>query len=191
MLKKTLILPFAIEDEESLRREDWLSRQLPALLRNTLEKDKPGLMTASPLAAENDGRRTWIVHRRRWEPAEAARFASERHYERVVVGQVVGSPSPGGIRQVEVLAVDAQTSEVLADIRLEGDLIQVSRELLERLAFLVDLRPEGAAARLEPGTRSALAFEHYLRGLDVLLTLRSPGIDLERPDGAIEPFEAA
>ena len=189
--EKTLLVPLAIDDDRTLRSEDWLSRQIPILLRNVYEKCLPGRFVASPLATEVEGRRMWVVHRRLWNDHEARAFAAERGYGRVIFGRLLGAPGIGGSRSIELRALATEGEETLFNVRLSGDLLRIAGAAVGAMAGLAEMTENEARRLFEPGTRSAAAFEHYLRGLDVLLALRSDRIALNHPDALLESFDAA
>ncbi len=189
--RKIIILPFALESETLRQKSDFLGRQIPIFLRNCFEKHEHGRVVASPIATEKDDRRYWIVHRDLWSDDAARNFARERGYDIVVFGILTGPSSEGSIRTLKLRAVMVETGKVIVDKTITGDVFRIIRTSLEGLSVYASMIPRDAAALFVPETESAPAFENYLRGLDVLLALRSQGIELNDYDKALEPFARA
>ncbi len=188
---RMLLLPLAIEDETVRRRQDWLSRQLPVLVRNAIEPARPGAVVASPLATEEDGKRVWMIHRGLWDREQARVFGRDRGYERIGFGSLVEGADIAGERVIRWLVLDTATGAVLMDEFFQGVILAMAGQIVERFARVVGIPKEEARSLFQAGTTSAEAFEHYLHGLDVLLTQRSDGIELVDPAGALEPFDEA
>ncbi len=188
---RMLLLPLAIEDEAVRRQQNWLSRQLPVLVRNAIEPARPGVVVASPLATEEDGRRVWMIHKGLWDREQARVFGRDRGYERIGFGSLIEGAEIAGERVIRWIVLDTATGAVLLDEFFQGVIHSIAGTIVERFARVVGIPKEEASSLFQPGTASAEAYEHYLHGLDVLLTQRSEGIELVDPAGALEPFSEA
>lgn len=189
--RKILILPFALETEDLREHADFLSRQLPVLLRNCFEKERPGRVVTSPIASELEGERRWVLHSELWSDEAAARFARERGYDIVIFGALHGPATAGSERQLKLRGLLSEDGKVLIDRLVVGDVFRMTERSLEAMAVYIPMIPKQAVALFESQTESAPAYEHYLAGLDALLALRSTGIRLAEPARALADFEAA
>ncbi|MFT7616599.1 MAG: tetratricopeptide (TPR) repeat protein [Planctomycetota bacterium] len=189
--RKIIILPFALEEEGLRSKSDFLGRQIPIYLRNCFEKQEPGRVVASPIATEKSNFRYWVVHKDLWRDDAARSFARERGYDIVVFGILSGPSSEGSIRTLRLKSLMVESGKILVDKTITGDIFRIMRTSLEGLSVYASMIPRDAAALFTPETESAPAFENYLRGLDVLLALRSDGIQLNNYEKALEPFKRA
>lgn len=188
-MAKILILPFSLKDAEKEADVQFLTRQLPVLVRNAFERFVPGVVVAAPFATTVDGKRAWVVQSRSWSDDTALSFAAEKGYAYVAMGDLA-SGSTRGIRSLRFRLLDAIHAVSVVDKDFTGDVLALGRAVAAALAPYAGVdAAEGAV--FEPGTTAAIAYEHYMRGLDVLLTLRSPQMELKEPERALEPFVAA
>ena len=190
--ERILILPFALASEGDLHRRDYLSRQLPVLVRNAVERSEPGKVTALPLAAEDDGGgRSWVLRSGILSDEQALGFAAGRDFSSVVFGAFSLASNSALELHIRVLACEGHRSgELILEERIEGDALSLTRAALCALAPLLDKTPEELDEGFVAGTTSAAAWENYMEGLDQILEARAPGIDPRRArdgHGALRP----
>lgn len=188
MDSRVLILPLALSDAESADDHGFMSRQVPVAVRNAVEMRLNGRVVAAPLATEMDGRRMWVVHRRMWGVDRAARFGAARNYTHVVCGELDTSDC-GWALDVKVTSVE--DGAIVAQLHKEGDVFQLVRGILGAIGPVIDLDPSAAMSLFEAPTDEASVYERYMHGLDVLLSLRSPGMQLDEPGTYLAPFTEA
>lgn len=189
-MKKVLILPFAHPAAESNQDDHYLTRQLPILVRNAFEKSIPGRVVAVPLATTTGERRVWVVNSQKWTDDAAVVFASERGYDIVAVGDFERTES-AHVYSAHFRGVAVSDARVLFDKTFTGDVLTIGRAMIGILAPELDIETRQATALFAPDTKSAEAYEFYMRGLDVLLTLRSDDMRLDAPERAMQPFADA
>ncbi len=189
--RKIIILPFALEESDLRQKADYLGRQIPIFLRNCFEKKEPGRVVASPIATEKHDHRYWVVHKDLWRDEAARSFAKERGYDIVVFGILSGPSAEGSIRTLKLRSVMVESGKVVVDKTITGDIFRIIQTALEGMSVYASMIPKDAAALFDKESKSAPSFESYLRGLDVLLALRSEGIQLNNYDKALEPFDRA
>ena len=176
--------------DDLLEERSYLSRQLPVMIRNALDVFSPGAFMAAPLAVEANGVRRWVVYREPWKRDVAADFGRTQKYASVAVGSLT---SVGGGRELkaDIDVLGCAEAQVMSTVSLEGSVLDVVRGILVLLGELIVLSPQESQDLFQPGTESPDAFESYLKGLDILLTLRSVGMELKDPGCALEPFAEA
>jgi tetratricopeptide (TPR) repeat protein len=160
------------------------------MIRNALDAFSPGAFVAAPLAAETEGAHRWVVYREPWARKVATEFGLAQGYSAVVAGSLSTVEGSREL-QVQIEILDCADSRLIASGGGTGSLLDVIKITLGLLGELVALQPDEAVALFRPGTQMPSAYESYAEGLDVLLTLRSQGMELKDPSVAMDPFESA
>jgi tetratricopeptide (TPR) repeat protein len=190
IVRQMLILPFSSATAESDPSEHYLTRQLPILVRNAFETRLPGAVIAAPFATKVGDRRVWVVQARSWGDDSALAFGSQRGFDFVVCGHLEPTDD-AGVRILSLHALDTESQSTAVRTVVRGDTLGLGRLAIEALAPLLALGAQEAGELFDPGTRSARAYECYMQGLDVLLTLRSSDMALDDAAGALDPFVRA
>ncbi|MEE9395045.1 MAG: tetratricopeptide repeat protein [Planctomycetota bacterium] len=194
---RTLILPLAILDPATSEAESYLSRQIPILLRNQFNRLAPDEFLASPLAMDADQGRAWVMTSECMRDETALTLARRQKANHVVFGALGGPPRGGrhgGASAPRVLflrGLDVESGRATFERTFSGDLLRVLRCALKVLVQSSPSRFESVADRFRPGTHNVEAFEQFLLGLDVLLAIRTQGIELPDLQALFDPFHRA
>lgn len=190
-IEKLLILPFALVDERVRDHAGYLGRQLAIAIRNVYAEVAPGVVEVTPLVAETDGERAWVVHDTAVHDAEARRLAYTKGFPVVVRGHLSVSEEDAERLQLDVTVLRCSDGALLGRRRACGRLMDLVVSVSNLLARLGIADPEVVGEKARPATEDEEAFAGYLLGLDVLLALKTEGMSLPDPSRALDPFESA
>jgi tetratricopeptide (TPR) repeat protein len=190
-IEKILILPFALLDEGLTRNAGYLGRQLAIAVRNVFSELAPDVVHVTPMVTETEEGRAWVVHETPLTDEEARRIARGKSFPAVARGSLRADEEHPDRLALDISILRCSDGALLGRRRARGRLMDLVVSAANLLARLGIAHPEAVGDCARPATENEEAYAAYLLGLDVILAMKTEGIELPEPNRALDPFQMA